>query len=321
MSLRSDTEGPTVLFTACMHGEEIGGTVILHELFKKAKKRLKRGNVLAFPLVNPSGFETVTRHIPLSKEDLNRAFPGDERGTLAERIAKKIFSFILESSPSLVIDLHNDWNKSIPYVLVDPMDSTERIREVERLIVQFSMWTGLLIIEDTETIRSSLTYNLMQRDIPAIVLELGESFIINEKNIDIGLKSIWNILARLDMVDADITGFYRYPLPERIRGKALSYSSRPLSPASGIIRFLKKPGDVVLKGDTIAKIYNAFGKKIETLIAQEDAIIIGHADHALSFPGSPVMAFGNIKPVNIGDAGKRNIASPDDKEDNSEAMV
>ncbi|MBN2274828.1 MAG: succinylglutamate desuccinylase/aspartoacylase family protein [Bacteroidales bacterium] len=280
-------EGPTVWFTGCMHGDEIGGTVVIHEIFKKLKGCLIKGSVLAFPLMNPFGFETVSRNIIISKEDLNRSFPGDEKGSLGERIASKIFNYILNSKPSLVIDLHNDWNKSIPYVLNDPSSN----REVDRANYSYSGMTGLLQIEDTDKIHSSLTYNLTRQNIPAIVLELGESFIINEKNILIGINAIWNILMKLGMVPENAE-YYQYPLLSQIGNKMLQYSSLPLSSTSGIIRFTKKPGDIVTKGQKIARVYNAFGKQIENISALADGIVIGHTDNALAFPGSPVMAFG-----------------------------
>jgi len=40
--------------------------------------------------------------------------------TSAERIAHRIFSTIQETQPTIVLDLHNDWIKSIPYTLIDP---------------------------------------------------------------------------------------------------------------------------------------------------------------------------------------------------------
>jgi predicted deacylase len=287
MSIKGEIEGPIVWLTGCMHGDEIGGTVIIHELFKRLRNNLLRGNVLAFPLVNPFGFETVSRNIAISKEDLNRSFPGNERGTLGERIASRIFEYIMNSKPSLVIDLHNDWNKSIPYVLNDPSCN----REIDHTILEFSRITGLLQIEDTENIHSSLTFNLVKHNIPALVLELGESFIINERNIMIGINTIWNILMKLGMVPAN-DEFYQYHLPVQVRNKTLRYSCLPLSSTSGIIRFLKKPGELVTKGQKIARVFNAFGKQVETISALADGIIIGHTDNALAFPGSPVMAFG-----------------------------
>lgn len=58
--------------------------------------------------MNPLGFETASRHITLSGEDLNRSFPGDKEGSLAGRIANQIFTKIKETKPFLVLDLHND---------------------------------------------------------------------------------------------------------------------------------------------------------------------------------------------------------------------
>ncbi|MCB0278787.1 MAG: hypothetical protein KDD94_04750, partial [Calditrichaeota bacterium] len=76
--------------------------------------------------------------------------------------------------------------------------------------------------------------------------------------------------------------------------KVLKYSCYPLSSTSGIVRFLKRPGELISKGQRIAKVYNAFGKQVETVTSIHNGIVIGHADQALAFPGSAIMAFGVI---------------------------
>lgn len=290
MEMQSDKDGPTVWFTGCMHGDEIGGTVVIHEVFKKLKRRLLRGSIKAFPLMNPFGFETISRNIIYSKEDLNRSFPGNETGTLAERIALIIFAKIMDTTPSLVIDLHNDWKRSIPYSLTELSGS----QSIDDDVLKYSKMTGLLQIEDTDKIHSSLTYNLLKQNIPALVLELGESYIINEQNIEIGISAIWNILVDLEMVSMD-NDLYKFPLPANIQENTLLYSCLPFSSTSGIVRFFRKPGDVVRKGQRIAKVCNAYGKQIEIIYALDDGIIIGQTDTALAFPGSPVMAFGILR--------------------------
>jgi len=290
MEIHSDQDGPTVWLTGCMHGDEIGGTVVIHEVFKKLKDRLLKGSIKAFPLMNPFGFETISRNITYSKEDLNRSFPGSETGTLAERIACLIFSKIIDTRPSLVIDLHNDWKRSIPYALTE----LSGLKAIDDVVLKYSKMTGLLQVEDTDKIYSSLTYNLMKQNIPALVFELGESYVINEQNIDIGINAIWNILANLEMVDNQ-SDLYQFPLSSNFRENTHLYSCLPLSSTSGIIRFFKKPGEEVKKGQKIAKICNAYGKQIELVYALADGIIIGQTDTALAFPGSPVMAFGILR--------------------------
>lgn len=70
------------------------------------------------------------------------------------------------------------------------------------------------------------------------------------------------------------------------------FFAKPQSTTSGIIRFLVKPEDIVKKDQTLAKIYNTFGKLQKTLTALHDGIVLGHRDSCVAFPGMPVLAFG-----------------------------
>ncbi|MBI2436092.1 MAG: succinylglutamate desuccinylase/aspartoacylase family protein, partial [Candidatus Hydrogenedentes bacterium] len=106
MAAESVLPGPVVWLTACAHGDEVGGIIVIQEVFKRIRRhKLLRGSVLAFPLMNPIGFETATRNITVSQEDLNRSFPGDQHGSLGERIAHRISSYIVQTQPALVLDL------------------------------------------------------------------------------------------------------------------------------------------------------------------------------------------------------------------------
>ncbi len=290
MIMESIQPGPVLWLTGCMHGDEIGGTVVIHEIFKRLRKKLTCGTVHAFPLMNPMGFETASRTIVLSKEDLNRSFPGNNKGTIAERIAYIIFSQIIQTHPALVLDLHNDWNKSVPYVLCDPFSGIQD-RELRQRIKDFAHTSGLLLVEDSETIKKSLSFTILQKNIPALTLELGESLTINEKNIENGVNAIWNILMNLGMVPRD-REYFHYPAHELVSNKILRYSLQPLSATSGIIHFLKKPGQIAYRGQKIARINNAFGKTTEIITTAADGVVLGHSDYAVTFPGAPVMAFG-----------------------------
>lgn len=291
MSATSGNPGPVVWLTACGHGDEVCGIAIVQEVFKEIQRRLLRGAVYAFPLMNPIGFETSSRNITVSQEDLNRSFPGESAGSLGKRIANRVFSTIIETGPSLVVDLHNDWIKSIPYVLIDRNPGNLH-KEVYERTKTLARQAGFVVVVDTDELTSSLSYNLFMQDVPALTLELGEPRVINEKNVEHGVEAIWNVLGHLEMIQAREKRFI-YPTPTSYgKGKLLRYSDQPLSSKSGIIRFLVKPGDEVKRGQPFAKIANAFGKHQETLRSINDAIVLGHSDSAVVFPGMPMMAFG-----------------------------
>jgi predicted deacylase len=304
MCATSDNPGPVVWLTACSHGDEVSGIIVIQEVFRSIRRRLTCGSVQAFPLMNPLGFESGMRHITLSGEDLNRSFPGNASGSLGERIAHSIFDTITATQPDLVVDFHNDWIESMPYVLIDH-DPGKAHNKSYRRAVHAAKQAGLCVIVDEEELHKSLSFNLLLRDIPAITFELGKPNIVSECNVTYGVEAIWNILADMGMIEPRKKPF-RYPLPPGYaHDKPLRYSDKPFGAKSGIIRFLAAPGDVVKTGQPLARIVNAFGRRQETLAAVKDGIVLGHSDSSVAFPGVPIMAFGI--------ADKRDVVTGDTK--------
>jgi predicted deacylase len=59
-----------------------------------------RGTLIAVPVVNVYGFINHTRYLP-DRRDLNRFFPGSQKGSLTSRLANIFMEEISESLPSL----------------------------------------------------------------------------------------------------------------------------------------------------------------------------------------------------------------------------
>ena len=299
--LKSQVSGPAVWLTAGVHGDEVGGIVIVQEVFKRLRREgLSRGAVYTFPLMNPIGFESGVRGMVISEEDLNRSFPGNQSGNFAERIAQTIFKQITATNPALVLDLHNDWSNSIPYALIDPYPGLKYRTAYEKM-KQFSEESGFAVINEEEEnltekeeLKKTLTGSLLLHDIPALTLEVGGAYLVKEEHVAEGVKSVFNLLSYLGLV-SPVKEKFAYPLPESLKGKVLRYSHRPLCSKSGIIRFMIKPGQIVKPGQPIARVYNVFGKLVETLTAVSEALVLGHSDSAVALPGRPVVAFGLIK--------------------------
>ena len=297
MKARSEIAGPVVWLTGCIHGDEVGGIVIIQEVFNWLKNNsLKKGTIFAFPLLNPTGFEAVSRYINFTREDLNRCFPGHPKGSMGERIADKIFQTILKSKPSLVIDLHNDWIHSIPYVIVDNPSNPESKQAMETTL-SLARRTGFILIKDQPNLdleKKTLSGSMLSSQIPAMTFEVGGSYLIHEDHISKGVEAILNMLTGLEMIDP-IAGQTREASRKNdFTSVLLPYVNRPFCTTSGILRFLVKPGQRVKKRERVAVVYNVFGKKIETLRASVDGIVLGHTDYALALPGMEVIAFGQI---------------------------
>ena len=280
--------GPVVCLTACLHGDDVGGTSIVQDVFVRLRRgALNRGAVYAYPLVNSTGFENASRFITADGEDLNRCFPGNARGSIGQQIARRLFDTILKSKPDLVIDLHNDWIRSVPYCLVDPADQFPS-RSLYRRVLEIARVTGLLMVEDSDVfhpLANTLAGAVIADGVPALTIEAGGSLAVAEEGVRAGVEAVLTVLAMLDMIE-----------PRTVEGPAdssrqvLHYTDRPLCTTSGLIRFFVEPGEEIRKGQQLATVYSAFGLREETLAADGDGFVLGLRDHARVLPGHAVIA-------------------------------
>ncbi len=71
-------DGPVVFLSAAIHGDELNGVEIVHQLLGAISAKTLRGTIIAVPVVNVLGFVNESRYLPDGR-DLNRHFPGSRR--------------------------------------------------------------------------------------------------------------------------------------------------------------------------------------------------------------------------------------------------
>lgn len=288
VSVDSQLPGPVVLLTACIHGDEVGGIAVVHDVIAALKRQpLLKGALHGLPLINSMGFENVSRFINTDREDLNRCFPGDAAGTIGQRIARRLFDTILRTQPSLVIDLHNDWVRSVPYALVEPSAEYPTAALAAR-IRSLVTGSGLLMVEDHDLFpatHTTLSGALVAEGIAAFTVEAGGAYSVVEASVAAGTSAVLAILQTLGMTHDDHA---RAPATDHLQ--PLPYTNQPLCSKSGLIRFAVAPGQQVTKGQVLARVYSAFGSLEETLRANVAGIVLGLEDHARVMPGREVIA-------------------------------
>ena len=117
--LETGIKGPKLVITANIHGDECIGFAVVVALLNRLPALLKKGEVVLYPSLNPTGLRRMTRTYPEDGQDLNRLFPGDSQGSASQRHVHTIWSSIENDKPDLLFDLHTDSPLSIPYVILD----------------------------------------------------------------------------------------------------------------------------------------------------------------------------------------------------------
>ena len=102
--IQGEQEGPSIYVVAGVHGDEMAGWMT-GNLLKKAT--VKAGTLYILSPANPWGAESEPRsRYVTGEEDLNRSFPGNADGNMAERAADSIYQDIARVKPVFLFDLH-----------------------------------------------------------------------------------------------------------------------------------------------------------------------------------------------------------------------
>src|SRR5690606_37165045 len=117
---RSVYDGPTVLLSAGLHGDELTGIEIVRRIIRQGVNYPACGTIICMQLINIFGFINQDRDFPDGR-DLNRVFPGSINGSLASRFAYRIMQAIIPHV-DYVIDFHAGGRSrfNVPQIRIQP---------------------------------------------------------------------------------------------------------------------------------------------------------------------------------------------------------
>ena len=256
--------GPRLFVSAAIHGDEINGVEIIRRLLNTTGLKRLRGTLIAVPIVNIHGLINQTRYLP-DRRDLNRSFPGSEKGSLAARLAYLFMKEIVANSTH-GIDLHTAaiHRNNLPQIRADMADE-----ETERLAHAF----GAPVIIDSNLRDGSLREAAAERGIPMLLYEAGEALRFDELSIRAGVKGIVHVMRELGM----------FP-PSRVKRKSpfepvVARSSTWIrAEESGILRVMAPLGMRVKKGTLLGMLSDPFGEKEVQINANFSGVIIGRTN-------------------------------------------
>ncbi len=253
--------GPRLFVSAAVHGDEINGVEIIRRLLKRADLRKIRGMLIAVPIVNVFGFVQHSRYLP-DRRDLNRSFPGSERGSLAARLANLFMSEIV-SRCTHGIDLHTAaiHRTNLPQVRIDLQDT-----ESTRLARAFNA----PVIINADVREGSLREAAVANNIPTLLYEAGEALRFDEVAIHAGVRGVVNVMRELDMLP-------KTKRPLRRRSVVAKSSVWVRASEGGILRASATLGDRVEAGDVLGIVSDPFGERDTEIRASTKGIVIGRA--------------------------------------------
>ncbi len=259
--IRGRRAGPRMFVTAAVHGDELNGIEIIRRLSGMAALRRLRGTLILVPVVNVFGVLNHSRYLP-DRRDLNRSFPGSERGSLAARLAHLVSTEIMAGSTH-GIDLHTGalHRSNLPQIRGDM--SNEDIRTMARAF-------GVPAILDSDPRDGSLRASAMEQGIPTVVYEAGEALRFDEMAIRLGVKGIVNVMRSVGLLAP------RSGAAKPRRAPVIARSSTWIrASGGGILRSALQLGALVEPGDVLGTISDPLGDTEYTVASGEKGVVVG----------------------------------------------
>lgn len=256
--------GPRLFLSAAIHGDEINGIEIIRRLLKLPALKRLRGTIIAVPMVNVHGIINHSRYLP-DRRDLNRSFPGSEKGPLALRLAHLFMKEIVEQSTH-GIDLHTGaiHRSNLPQIRANLDDE-----ETYKLASAFDV----PVIISSNLRDGSLREAAAEFGIPMLLYEAGEALRFDEVAIRAGVQGIINVMRMLDMLPPS-----RSKTKNRFESVVARSSSWVRAPDSGILRAMVPLGSRVKKNTLLGVVADPFGEKEVTVEATCNGIVIGRTN-------------------------------------------
>lgn len=274
---RAEREGPVVFITAALHGDEINGTGAIRQLIQDTEFQLLKGSVIMVPVLNLISFDRHSRYLP-DRRDLNRAFPGSASGSLASRMARKIFEELVMRS-DFGIDLHTASVRRTNYPNVRGDMRDPKVRQIAKAF-------GSEIIIDGRGPQGALRREACNVGCPTIIMEGGEVWKVEPRIVEAAVLGVKNVLASLGMID--------HKVAEPHYQVVIRKSKWIRAERGGFLHFHVKPGDIIEKGHPLATNTTLLGRERSTMTAPFDAVVTGMTTLPAVSPGEPICNLGKL---------------------------
>lgn len=256
--VRSKNNGPSLLLSAGMHGEETNGIEIIRKIISRHEvQNLQCGTLIAIPVINIVSFLYGSRDLPDGR-DLNRCFPGTKNGSLGSRIAFDLMKHILPII-DFGIDFHTGGAKINNY---PQLRCVFEFHENLQLAEKFSP----PLIIDSNYREGTFRHEASKKNKPILVYEGGESMRFDYLAINEGINGCLRLMNAFKMVDLEL------PVNPSVK---IDKDTWIRANASGLFHMNASNGAYVHKGDLLGVICNPFGEVEHKILSTVDGYIVG----------------------------------------------
>jgi predicted deacylase len=237
------------------HGNEYEGQIAVKRIAADLNPEAMQGRVVLMPQLSESACVANTRTSPLDGVNMNRAFPGNPKGTISYRISSFVKRHVFPLG-RVVIDLHSGGNEGAFPICTSfhPISDPVQRKEIETVSRLFD--TPFVLIYASTMASGLLTDEAEGEGKIAIGGEFGGGESTSRFGVRHAYEGVWNVLRHYAVVEGEIVRIRPSgaPPPKLIRADKLSQYIP--CPRDGVWEPLVDPGSAVGSGELIGRLHD-----------------------------------------------------------------
>ncbi|HKK46184.1 MAG TPA: succinylglutamate desuccinylase/aspartoacylase family protein [Balneolaceae bacterium] len=255
---RSMEDGPVLLLTGGLHGDELNGIEIVRRMIFKDMLMPDKGSVIALPLVNVYGFIQNVRGLPDGK-DINRSFPGIKGGSLARLLAYTLMNEIVPQI-DYGVDFHTGGAARSNYPQIRCTLNNDKNRELAKAFAP-------PIVVHSKLIDKSFRKSAHKKGKEILVFETGESTRFDEPGIKLGIEGTMRLMKHLGMKERASETEFETEIYEKSTWIRAKYA--------GLFQPKISLGDNVKKRQVLGHVTDPYGSESFKSVCPHNGRVIG----------------------------------------------
>ena len=246
----------SVAIVGAMRGDEVQQQFTCSQIVKNLMEMEEAGllvpghEILVIPSANHFSMNINKRFWAMDNTDINRMFPGYEKGETTQRIASAVFDSVKGYKYGIQLASFYLPGEFIPHVRMMNTGFQDT-----NLALKFGL-PYVFVRQPKPYDTTLLNYNWQVFDTQAFSIYAGDTNIINTESAKIAWTSILRFLDKMGIIKHTIhNGFCSSIISEKNLQSIMSDSA-------GILYSLKESGDEIKKGDILAKVLDPFNGKV-----------------------------------------------------------
>ncbi len=264
-----------------LRGDELEQQFTCASLIKRLKE-LEQGGALApgyeilvIPSVNPSSMNIGKRFWSMDNTDINRMFPGYNKGETTQRIAAALFESVKDYKFGIQLASYYIPGEFVPHV---------RMLNTGFQPEQEAKYFGLPYVyvkEVTPYDTTLLNYNWQIWETKAFSMYTGHTDMLKAPNINTGLTAILRFMVRMGVLSTSVRpGFHSEVITD---ANFVTLATKH----SGLLRKHKNAQDSVAKGDLLAEVLDPYDASVlERISSPVNGVVFFSQDKSLVIEGA-----------------------------------